>query len=204
MKGENTMSIIEKLYRIQQEAVSPKDKDNDFGGFRYRNVEGILRNVKPIFQRENVYCKLSDEAVELNGSTYIKATATLTDIETGEQESSAGYAREMESKKGMDASQCTGCASTYARKYALCGLLGLDDSTAKPAIETDAQAPAEHDEEMALSRQTIIGQITAFGVTREELDGYIATKEPGKNADTCTIGRLRSIKKTMSERQAKA
>ena len=96
------MSIIQKLYRIQQEAVSPKDQDNNFGGFKYRNVEGILRNVKPVFQKEQVYCQLSDEAVELNGSTYIKATAKLIDTETGEEISSTGYAREMEQKKGMD------------------------------------------------------------------------------------------------------
>ena len=61
------MSIIQKLYRIQQKAVSPKDKDNSFAGFKYRNVEGILRNCKPIFKQEQVYCKLSDEVVEVNG-----------------------------------------------------------------------------------------------------------------------------------------
>ena len=122
------MSSIQKLYRSQQEAVSPKDQDNNFGGFKYRNVEGILRNVKPVFQKEQVYCQLSDDAVELNGSTYIKATAKLIDTETGEEISSTGYAREMEQKKGMDTSQCTGSASTYARKYALNGLFNLDDA----------------------------------------------------------------------------
>lgn len=198
------MSIIEKLYRIQQEAVSPKDQNNDYGGFKYRNVEGILRNVKPLFEKERVYCQLSDEAVELNGSTYIKATARIIDTETGEELSSTGYAREMESKKGMDTSQCTGSASTYARKYALCGLLGLDDSTAKAANETDSQSPAEHDEEMSLSRQSILDQIFALDVTRKELDEIISKRRPGKDADSVSISDLRSIKAAIAQKRRNA
>ena len=195
------MSIIEKLFRIQQEAVSPKDQDNNFGGFKYRNVEGILRNVKPVFQKEQVYCQLSDDAVELNGSTYIKATAKLIDTETGEEVSSTGFAREMEQKKGMDTSQCTGSASTYARKYALQGLLGLDDSKAAPVIETDSQNPAEHDEEQALSRQTILDQIYALNVTRKELDSFIQSKRPDKDADTVSLSDLRSIKTAIASKR---
>lgn len=188
------MNIIEKLFTIQQKAVSPKDKDNDFGGFKYRNVEGILRNIKPILQEMGMYCKLSDEAVELNGATYIKATATLINAEDGEKIEATAYAREMETKKGMDASQCTGCASTYARKYALQGLLGLDDSKAAPVIETDSQNPDEHDEEQALSRQTILEQIYSLNVTRKELDDFIQKRKPDKDADTVSISDLRSIK----------
>ena len=188
------MSIISKLYTAQQKAVSPKDQNNDFGGFKFRNVEGILRNVKPIFAELNLYCQLSDEVVEANGSTYIKATATLIDIETGEQLSSTAFAREMETKKGMDASQCTGCASTYARKYALCGLLGLDDGKAAPVYETDSQAPDEHDEENKLSRQTVLDQIFALDVTRKELDDLIKKRMPDKDADTVSVSDLRRIK----------
>ena len=188
------MNIIEKLFAIQQKAVAPKDIDNNFGGFKYRNVEGILRNIKPVLQEMGVYCRLSDEAVELNGAVYIKATAALINAEDGEQIEATAYAREMESKKGMDASQCTGSASTYARKYALQGLLGLDDSKAVPVIETDSQNPAEHDEEQELSRQTILNQIFALDVTRKELDDFIAKKRPGKDADTVSLSDLRSIK----------
>ena len=188
------MNIIEKLFQIQQRAVSPKDQNNDFGGFKYRNVEGILRNIKPVLQEMGVYCRLSDEAVEVNGSTYIKATATLINAEDGEQIEATAFAREMESKKGMDASQCTGSASTYARKYALQGLLGLDDSKAAPVIETDSQNPADHDEEQKLSRQTILDQIFALDVTRKELDEIIQKKCPDKDADTLPVDRLRAIK----------
>lgn len=198
------MNIIEKLFQIQQKAVAPKDINNDFGGFKYRNVEGILRNIKPILQEMGMYCRLSDEAVELNGATYIKATATLINAEDGEQIEATAYAREMETKKGMDASQCTGSASTYARKYALQGLLGLDDSKAVPAADPDTQAPADHDEEQTLSRQTILDQIFSLDVTRKELDDFIAKKRPGKDADTISISDLRSIKTAIVQKRRNA
>lgn len=198
------MNIIEKLFAIQQKAVAPKDIDNNFGGFKYRNVEGILRNIKPILQEMGVYCRLSDEAVELNGATYIKATATLINAEDGEQVEATAFAREMESKKGMDASQCTGSASTYARKYALQGLLGLDDAKAAPVIETDSQNPADHDEEQALSRQTILDQIYALNVTRKELDEFIQKRKPDKDADTVSISDLRSIKAAIVQKRRNA
>ena len=198
------MNIIEKLFAIQQKAVAPKDIDNNFGGFKYRNVEGILRNIKPVLQEMGVYCRLSDEAVELNGAVYIKATATLINAEDGEQIEATAYAREMESKKGMDASQCTGSASTYARKYALQGLLGLDDSKAVPVIETDSQNPAEHDEEQELSRQTILNQIFSLDVTRKELDAFIQSKRPDKDADTVSVADLRSIKQAILQKRRNA
>lgn len=198
------MNIIEKLFTIQQKAVAPKDIDNNFGGFKYRNVEGILKNIKPVLQEMGVYCRLSDEAVELNGAVYIKATAALINAEDGEKIEATAYAREMESKKGMDSSQCTGSASTYARKYALQGLLGLDDSKAAPVIETDSQNPADHDEELKLSRQTILDQIFSLDVTRKELDSFIESKRPGKNVDTVSLSDLKSIKTAIVQKRRNA
>ena len=110
----------------------------------------------------------------------------------------------MEQKKGMDTSQCTGSASTYARKYALCGLLGLDDSTAKAVNETDSQAPAEHDEEMNLSRLTVLDQIYSLDVTRKELDAFIQSKRPDKDADTVSVADLRSIKQAILQKRRNA
>ena len=186
------MSILQKLYRIQQKAVSPKDKPNEFGGYKYRNVEGILRNVKPIFKQEQVYCKLSDEVVEMNGSVYIKATAILYDCESGENIYATGWAREAESKKGNDSSQCTGSASTYARKYALCGLLGLDDSKAKAVEDPDSVSPMEHDDSKEEQRAAILNDIYSLDVTRKELDTMISTYYKGKNADTIDISKLKA------------
>lgn len=189
------MSIIQKLYRIQQKAVSPKDKDNSFAGYRYRNVEGILRDVKPVFKNEQVYCQLSDEVVVVNGAAYVKATATLYDCESGESVSATGWAREAESKKGNDSSQCTGSASTYARKYALCGLLGLDDSKAKAVTDPDVLSPMEHDEDSTEQRKAVLNQIYDLDVTRKEVDEQIAVYYKGKNADTIELSRLKALLK---------
>lgn len=187
------MSIIQKLCRIQQKAVAPKDNNNDFGGYKYRNVEGILKRVKPIFKQEQVYCKLTDELVEVNGSAYIKATAILYDCESGENISATGWAREAESKKGNDASQCTGSASTYARKYALCGLLGLDDSKAKAVEDPDSVTPMEHDDDKNEQRGKILADIYALDVTRKELDTMISSYYKGKDADSIDIVKLKAI-----------
>ena len=122
------MSIYEKLTRIQTELKAPKNLYNSFGKYKYRNAEGICEAVKPYLKRENVSLLLSDEMVEVGGRVYVKATATLRDNETGEKESVTANARESAEKKGMDDSQITGTASSYARKYALNGLFLLDDT----------------------------------------------------------------------------
>ena len=189
------MSIHQKLFKIQQEAVAPKVKENSFGGFRYRNVETILQMIKPTLRRNLCYVQLSDYAVEINGATYIKAKATMYDAETGESISSEAYAREMDSKKGMDSSQCTGSASTYARKYALCGLLGLDDSKAKAASDPDSDTPQAHEESKDIERQEILGKIYDMDITRKEVDEQIAIYYKGKNADTLDIRNLKALYK---------
>jgi hypothetical protein len=113
-----------RITEIQKSLKAPKDKRNDFGGFNYRNAEGILEALKVVLQ-EGEYINLTDEIVEVGGRVYIKATATLW-IQKDFYLSTA-YAREAEAKKGMDEAQITGSASSYARKYALAGLLALDD-----------------------------------------------------------------------------
>ena len=140
-------------------------------------------------------CKLSDEVVEVNGQAYVKATAILYDCESGENISAAGWAREMESKKGNDSSQCTGSASTYARKYALCGLLGLDDSKAKAVTDPDVLAPAEHEEAKDTERQEILMEIYGMDITRKEVDDQIAVYYKGKDADTIEMSRLKALLK---------
>ncbi len=130
--------------------------------------------------------------MEINGQAYVKATAILYDCETGENISATGWARESESKKGNDSSQCTGSASTYARKYALCGLLGLDDSKAKAVSDPDVLTPMEHDENNAERRQKILDQIFALDVTRKELDTMISTYYKGKDADTIDESKLKA------------
>jgi len=153
---ENKMNIFEKLSAIQNELKAPKGQYNSFGNYKYRSCEDILEAVKPLLAKNRLSLVLSDELVvigehnpvlyqesvwdkdakqfkaetRITGSQrfYIKATATLYDLDSEMVLSNNAYAREEEVKKGMDGSQITGTASSYARKYALNGLFNIDDT----------------------------------------------------------------------------
>lgn len=122
------MSVFDKLLSVQVELKAPKGQTNTFGKYKYRSCEDILEAVKPILKKHNASIYISD-TLELTGERYyVKATATFIDTETGETISNTAYARESADKKGMDDSQVTGATSSYARKYALNGLLLIDDT----------------------------------------------------------------------------
>ena len=133
------MSIV----KIQEELKAPKNQRNNFGGYNYRSAEDIIEAVKPIAHRYGYYLIISDEIVEVGGRIYVKATARLQPNEAGNIYSATGWAREEETKKGMDGAQITGAASSYARKYALNGLLAIDDTK-------DADATNTHGKEASL------------------------------------------------------
>lgn len=122
------MSVYDKLLKIQSELKAPKGQYNSFGKYYYRSCEDILEAVKPLCAKNNAVLKISDEIVEVGGRCYVRATATLTDVETAEKETNTAFAREDENKKGMDGSQITGASSSYARKYCLSGLFAIDDT----------------------------------------------------------------------------
>ena len=123
------MTVYKKLIKVQMELKAPKNQRNTFGNYNYRSAEDILEALKPVLAAHEATVFISDKVVvKENNCAYIEATATFVDIETGESVSSNGYAREAETKKGMDPSQITGSASSYARKYALNGLFLIDDS----------------------------------------------------------------------------
>ena len=119
---------MEKLTRIQSKIKVQKTLWNKFGNYYYRSAETILSALKPLLIKENAALILSDEMVQVGDRFYVKGTAKLIDNETKEEVLVNAYAREPHSKKGMDESQITGSASSYARKYALNGLLLLEDS----------------------------------------------------------------------------
>lgn len=122
------MSVWTKLAAIQTALKAPKGQENKFGGYRYRSCEDILEAVKPLLAAQGAVVQLSDTLELVGQRYYIKATASLIDTDTGEAASVTAWAREAESRKGMDDSQVTGSASSYARKYALNGLLAIDDT----------------------------------------------------------------------------
>ena len=123
------MTVYKKLIKVQQELKVPKNQRNTFGNYNYRSGEDILEALKPILVKHEADVFLSYKIiVKENMWTYVEATATFVDIETGESTCTTGYAREAETKKGMDPSQITGSASSYAGKYALGGLFLIDDA----------------------------------------------------------------------------
>ena len=129
MGGLNTLAnIYEKLMLIQNELKCPKDQFNSFGKYHYRSAESILEALKPLLVKHKATLIISDEIVLIGNRFYVKATARIFDSESGEYIETTAYAREAESKKGMDSAQVTGSTSSYARKYALNGLLAIDDN----------------------------------------------------------------------------
>lgn len=139
------MNIYETLAKIQMELKAPKGQFNNFGKYNYRSCEDIIEAVKPLANKYKSLIILSDELVNIGDRYYIKATATLSGIEEEKNISVSAYAREEESKKGMDGSQITGTASSYARKYALNGLFAIDDTKDSDATNKgeEAKAPAK-------------------------------------------------------------
>ena len=122
------MNVYEKLIAIQSELKAPKSQYNNFGKYAYRNCEDILEALKPLLKEHKSTIYIADEIVTVLDRFYIKATVTFIDAETGDKIINTAYAREEESKKGMDGSQVTGASSSYARKYALNGMFAIDDT----------------------------------------------------------------------------
>lgn len=118
---------MKELIAIQSELKAPKSQFNKFGGYKYRKAEDILEAVKPLLDKQKCTLTITDDIAMVGNRIYVKATATIKN-EKGEFETTTGWAREEETKKGMDGSQITGASSSYARKSALNGLFAIDDN----------------------------------------------------------------------------
>lgn len=140
---------MKELIAIQSELKAPKTQFNKFGGYKYRKAEDILESVKPLLAKQKCTLIITDDIVLVGNRIYVKATATIKN-EKGECETSTGWAREEESKKGMDASQITGASSSYARKYALNGLLAIDDNQ-----DSDATNDGQQQTQQQAAQQTV-------------------------------------------------
>lgn len=130
--------VMTKLQAIQQKLKAPKGQYNSFGKYYYRSCEDIMTAVKPLCDEYGAVLVVSDEIVLIGDRFYVKATATLHSTDTVESASVSAYARETDTKAGMDSAQITGAASSYARKYALNGLFCIDDTK-----DADALPPSE-------------------------------------------------------------
>lgn len=175
------MEFIEKIVAIQSELKAPKGQYNSFGKYNYRSCEDILEGVKPLLAKHGLVLTIRD-GIELIGDRfYVKATATITDGK--EQLSTDAYARESADKKGMDASQVTGATSSYARKYALNGLLAIDDTKDADTMD-NSKKPAQQTQETVYNWQTLKAGATQGGISEEELVHYVTeTFKVSKPAD---------------------
>lgn len=163
-----TPTFTEKLNKIQTELNAPKDAYNSFGKYKYRSAESILQAVKPLLAKQGLILTISDSVIQIAERIYIQATAKITDGK--ESVETTALAREPLLKKGMDDSQITGATSSYARKYALCGLLAIDDNK-------DADALNRHEDEeekITLKTEDIIKSLNGASNFEQlkELFGY--------------------------------
>ena len=191
--------LHKKLWTIQQTLNAPKNQRNNCGGYNYRSAEDILEAVKPLLQ--NITLTVSDEIVLIGNRYYVKATATLSDGE--DVIAVTAYAREEESKKGMDASQLTGATSSYARKYALNGLFCIDDAKDP---DTDAYAKQNNQQPRQQKKPPKQQQQTAPPNPDEVLARFCdaAAKAPDANKLREIFGKCWKLLPKDSEQQQKA
>lgn len=141
------MGIHEKMMHIQTILKAPKNLYNSFGNYKYRNAEGILEAVKPLLAENKMSMYITDDVQAVGDRVYVKATVKILDTETGEWVETSALAREALNKKGMDDSQITGTASSYARKYALNGIFLLDDTKDADTDENQKERKARADKQ---------------------------------------------------------
>ena len=192
------MTVYKKLLEVQQELKAPKNQRNTFGNYNYRSCEDILEALKPVLAAHDATVFISDKVVvKENCWAYIESTATFVDIETGESISTTAFAREAENKKGMDPSQITGSASSYARKYALNGLFLIDDTRDADTDEQHRQTAgtkqkAFSKDDVTALRLDLVKVATATKKDVNELEAWVAQQIGVDNFDA--INQLSFVK----------
>ena len=166
--------IYAALMAVQAELKAPKNQHNSFGKYDYRSAEDIIEAVKPLLKKNGLFLTMSDDIVQIGDRYYVKATVSVTDIVTGESVAASALAREAAQKKGMDESQVTGTASSYARKYALNGLFAIDDTkdadTDQYKQQTREPAKASQNEDMmAKAKKQLKAEVDRIGCTWDEV-----------------------------------
>lgn len=164
------MEFIEKIVAIQSELKAPKGQYNSFGKYNYRSCEDILEGVKPLLAKHGLVLTIQDEIELIGDRYYVKATASITNGK--ESISTSAYARESLDKKGMDASQVTGATSSYARKYALNGLLAIDDTKDADTMD-NSKKPIQQTQETVYNWNSLKTRATQGGISEEELVRYV-------------------------------
>ena len=179
------MNIHKQLRELQAELKAPKGQRNNFGKYNYRSAEDILEALKPLAVKHGLTFTLSDEITSVGDRVYVQVTASVVNDE-GQLVESTAYAREEESKKGMDGSQVTGASSSYARKYALNGLLLIDDTKDSDATNThgDNSQPAP---QASVKGRESVGK--AESNIMDKAVEYIKSQKDRKSAYTAIVAK---------------
>lgn len=167
---DSQVVLTQRVGDIQHKLKAPKGQYNSFGKYNYRSCEDILEGVKPLLKEHNLALLIDDEIVQIGERYYVKATAKITDGR--EIISATAYAREPDTKKGMDESQITGATSSYARKYALNALLCIDDTKDADTMD-NSKKPVQQTQETVYNWQTLKARATQGGISEEDLVHYV-------------------------------
>lgn len=167
---DSQVVLNQRVGDIQHKLKAPKGQYNSFGKYNYRSCEDILEGVKPLLKEHNLALLIDDEIVQIGERYYVKATAKITDGR--EIVSATAYAREPDTKKGMDESQITGATSSYARKYALNALLCIDDTKDADTMD-NSKKPVQQTQETVYNWKTLKARATQGGISEEDLVHYV-------------------------------
>lgn len=192
---QENKNVLKKLLIVQQNIKAPKGQYNSFGKFSYRSCEDILEQARPLCNDNGAVLILSDEVKNDNGRYYIVATATLYDADSGESISVTANAREADEKKGMDTSQVTGASSSYARKYALCGLFSLDDNKDADTMDNTKEGCSKQDKDKLF--KSIITKMNTNHITNDVMTKILESKYQKYNSKQLTITELTDLDKNL-------
>lgn len=167
---DSQVVLTQMVGDIQHKLKAPKGQYNSFGKYNYRSCEDILEGVKPLLKEHNLALLIDDEIVQIGERYYVKATARITDGR--EIVSATAYAREPDTKKGMDESQITGATSSYARKYALNALLCIDDTKDADTMD-NSKKPVQQTQETVYNWNSLKTRAVQGGISEEELVHYV-------------------------------
>ena len=202
--------IYASLMAVQAELKAPKNQHNSFGKYDYRSAEDIIEAVKPLLKDNGLFLNMSDDIVLIGDRYYVKATVKVVDVVTGESVQTSALAREASQKKGMDESQVTGTASSYARKYALNGLFAIDDNrdadtdeyarqTSQSAAGARSQRNAypskgsTNDELRSKAMHALSKEMQRVGASGEEVSALCGVKFGKTNSRDLSTGQLSQL-----------
>lgn len=185
--------VAEKLAQVQAKLAVPKGRENTFGGFSYRSAEDILRAVKPLLAEHNLLLTLNDTIEMLGNRFYVASKASLIDTESGEDITVKAMAREPESRTKMDDAQVTGSSSSYARKYALCGLFAIDDSSTDPDARDNTNGITQS------TREKLAAVAKAKNITPQNMTAIMLSEFKVERSANLTEDQGRALLKILNE-----